>query len=154
MDARSKDLGKTLTAVQSHPKGVAYEGPRENAEWALEVLRNAGIDASLAEDPDLGAAGPVHVLVDDAALARARESLQHAAEASRRRIGAIAAGLRRSALRGLVPALVVAMVEGGVNRRELTDLLPWLLAIWGMAFVLFARHDHREHGRTSIHDRG
>jgi hypothetical protein len=142
------ESGKTLNLVRNDErKSVAHRGSRDSAEWALEMLRMAGVEATLADDPDGGGNAQVHVLVDVDSLTRAEELLRLATDESRRRIDVITAGLRRSAIRGLVPALVMAGVELGLNRRPLPDLLPWLVLVWGVAFVWFARRDHGEHWR-------
>jgi hypothetical protein len=154
MDERPDETTTTATVV--------YHGARESAEWALETLRQAGIDAEISRPADAPVDPPAaplrvpstdrsyHVTVDAECATHASEVLQQAESESRRRVDVITDGLRRSALRAVVPAVLIGFVELCLNDRPYDRALPWILFAWGVAFVLFARRDYHDRGRAAM----
>ena len=144
---RSRLPGKEAAAAGER---VVHRGTKESAEWVAEVLRHAGVESEVRDRGRVG----YEVVVDEAETSRATGILARAEEESRRRVAQIAAGLRRSALKALVPAAIVGAVELLVNQRPYDRLLPWLMLVWAVAFVLFARRDARERGRDAAAQTG
>ena len=114
---------------------VVYRGRREDVDWALRILSDARIDASVLEEPDLW-----QVTVAASEVERAREALRRGSAETEQRVRVLSRHLEKAAVQAALVIAAFVAIEY-LFRGELGVGVEWLGIGWLVAFVLLARRE-------------
>jgi len=114
---------------------VVYRGRREDVDWALRILSDARIDASVLEEPDLW-----QVTVAAREVERAREALRRGSAETEQRVRVLSRHLEKAAVQAALVIAAFVAIEY-LFRGEVGVGVEWLGIGWLVAFVLLARRE-------------
>ncbi len=123
---------------------VVYRGKREDVDWALRILSDARIEATVIEDPNVYALQVSkgtyvwHVTVAESEVERAREALRRGSAETEQRVRVLSRHLEKAAVQAALVIAAFVAIEY-LFRGDLGVRVQWLGIGWLVVFVLFAR---------------